>query len=170
VGRVHLPAWLRRGAEAGVFAALLSLLTVVAIGWEHQGPGPVILPAGLGAGFVLALPVLSVGVLAIAYPIAMAATRGDAILGAVTGWIVAADLLAVATAMVAQRILLPAAGVTVPLGVLAGLFAAPAALGGLLAAILLTTLGFGRRAGRVAAIAATAVAAPILLLLVPLVA
>jgi len=167
MGRLRLPAWLRRGLEAGVFAALLSLVTVVVLGWEHRSPGPVILPSGLGAGLVLALPVLSIGVLGVAYPVALAATKGDAILGAVAGWIVGADLLAVATAVMDQRLLLLGTGLTVSLGVAAGLFAAPAALGGLLAAELFTPLGFGRRAGRVAAIAATGVAIPILVIIVP---
>jgi hypothetical protein len=170
MGRLRLPAWLRRGLEAGIFATLLSLLTVLSLAWESSGPGPERLPNGLGAGVTMALPVLSIGVLAIAYPIALAATRGDAILGAITGWIVAADLLALITAVMDQRVLLLAIGVTVPLGVLAGVFAAPAALGGLLAAELLTPLGFGRRAGRVAAIAAALVATPILVVVVPLVA
>ncbi|HYN47445.1 MAG TPA: hypothetical protein VER83_01185 [Candidatus Nanopelagicales bacterium] len=170
MGSLRVPAWLRRGLEAGVFATLLSLITVLTLSWEHEGPGPVILPGGLGAGLVLALPVLSIGVLAVAYPVALAATKGDAILGAVVGWIVGADLLAIATAVMGQELLLLRVGVTVPLGVVAGVFAAPAALGGLLAAVLFTPLGFGRRAGRAAAIAATAIAMPILLLVVPLVA
>jgi hypothetical protein len=51
--------------------------------------------------------------------------------------------------------------------VIAGLFAAPAALAGLLAAELLTPLGFGRRAGRVAVAASSGVAIVILLVLVP---
>ncbi|MDA8236473.1 MAG: hypothetical protein M0T75_01095 [Chloroflexi bacterium] len=167
MGRLHLAAWLRRGVEAGVFAALLALVTVLSLAWEGHGPGPLRLPDGLGAGLVLALPVLSLGVLAIAYPIALAATRGDAILGAITGWVVAANVLVVVTAVMGQRILLLSAGVAIPLGVVAGLFAAPVALAGLLAAALLTPLGFGRRAGRVAAVAATLVATPILLLVVP---
>jgi hypothetical protein len=166
---LRLPAWLRRGLEAGLFAGLLSLVTVVTLTWEHRGPGPVVLPAGLGASLILALPVLSIAVLAVAYPVALAATKGDAILGAITAWVVAADLIAIVTALMGQRLLLTSSGVTVPLGVVAGLFAAPAALAGLLAAELLTPLGFGRRAGRVAALAAGAVAAAILLLLVPLV-
>jgi hypothetical protein len=99
MGRIRLPAWLRRGLEAGVFATLLSLVTVVTLGWEQPGPGPVILPSGLGAGLVLALPVLSLGVLAVAYPVAMAATKGDAILGAIAAWIVGANLLAIITVL-----------------------------------------------------------------------
>jgi hypothetical protein len=168
MGRFRLPAWLRRGLEAGVFAALLSLITVLALTWEGRGPGPIILPSGLGASLTLALPVLSLGVLAVAYPVALAAIRGDAILGAITGWIVGADLLVLVTALMNQRLLL-ASGVTVPLGLAAGLFAAPAALGGLLAAELLTPLGFGRRAGRFSAIVAGVVATAILVVIVPLV-
>jgi hypothetical protein len=170
MGRIRLPAWLRRGLEAGVFATLLSLVTVVTLGWEQPGPGPVILPSGLGAGLVLALPVLSLGVLAVAYPVAMAATKGDAILGAIAAWIVGANLLAIITVLMGQRLLLVGAGITVPFGIAAGLLAAPAALSGLLAAELFTPLGFGRRAGRFAAIAATVVGVPILLFLVPLAA
>jgi hypothetical protein len=170
MGRLRFPAWLRRGLEAGIFAALLSLITVLTLGWENRGPGPLILPGGLGAGLALALPVLSIGVLAVAYPVALAATKGDAILGAIVGWIVGADLLAAVTAVMDERLLLIGVGVTVPFGVVAGVFAAPAALGGLLAAALLTPFGFGRRAGRIAAIAAAAIATPILLLVVPLAA
>ena len=170
MGRLRLSAWIRRGLEAGVFAALLSLVTVVVLAWERRGGGPTMLPGGLGAGMTLALPVLSIGVIAVAYPVAMAATRGDAILGAVAGWIVGADLLAIATVVMDQRLLLVGAGVTVPFGVAAGCFAAPAALGGLLAGQLFTPLGFGRRAGRIASVAAAAVATAILVLLVPVVA
>jgi hypothetical protein len=170
MGRLRLHAWLRRGLEAGVFGAFLSLVTVVTMASEGRGPGPLVLPDGLGAGLALALPVISIGVLAVAYPVALAATKGDAILGAIVGWIVGADLLAIVTAMMHERLLLVGVGVTVPFGVVAGVFAAPAALGGLLAAELLTPLGFGRRAGRVAAIAAAVVATPILLIVVPLAA
>jgi len=116
------------------------------------------------------LPVLSLGVLAVAYPVAMAATKGDAILGAIAAWIVGANLLAIITVLMGQRLLLVGAGITVSFGIVAGLIAAPAALSGLLAAELLSPLGFGRRAGRYAAIAATAVGVPILLFLVPLAA
>ena len=170
MARLRLPPWFRRGLEAGVFAALLSLVTVVALAWEHSTPGPVILPGGLGSGVTLALPILSVGVLAVAYPIAMAATKDAAILGAVTGWIVGADLLALLTVLMGQRLLLVGIGLTVPIGVAAGLFAAPVALGGLLAAELLTPFGFGRRAGRTAAIVAAVVGAAVILVAVPLVA
>ena len=145
-------------------------MTVVTLAWDDTGPGPIVLPSGLGASLILALPILSIGVFAVAYPVTMAATKGDAILGAVTAWIIAADLLAIVTALMGQRLLLLGSGVTLPIGVVAGLLAAPAALAGLLAAELFTPLGFGRRAGRIAALAALAVAVPILLFLVPVVA
>lgn len=167
MGRIRTPAWLQRGLEAGVFAALLSLVTVLALEWERAGPGPVTLPSGIGAGLALALPVFSLGVLGVAYPVTLSATQGDAILGAIVAWIVGADLLAIVTVAMGQQLLLVGTGITVPLGVVAGVFAAPAALGGLLAAQLFTPLGFGRRAGRYAAIAAAAIATPILLFVVP---
>jgi len=167
MGRIRLPAWLQRGLEAGVFAALLALITVLALTWEHSRPGPVILPGGVGAGLALALPVLALGVLGVAYPVALAATKGDAILGAIVAWIVGADVLAIVTVAMGQELLLVESGITVPLGVVVGIFAAPAALGGLLASQLFTPLGFGLRAGRLAAIAATAIALPILVFVVP---
>jgi hypothetical protein len=153
-----------------VFATLLGLVTVVVLGWEVRLPGPIILPGGLGAVVVLALPVLALGVLAVTYPVAFAATRGDAILGAIAGWVVGANLIVLATVVVGQRVLLLGAGIAVPLGIVAALLAAPAALGGLLAAELLTPLGFGRRAARYAATASAVTAIAILLLVVPLVA
>lgn len=167
---LRLPPWLRRGLEAGVFAALLGSITVVVLTWEERVPGPIILPGGLGAAVTLALPVLSIGVLAVAYPVVFAATRGDAILGAITGWIVGADLLAIVTVLIDQRILLLGPGIAVPLGIVAGLLAAPAALAGLLAAELFTPLGFGRRAGRLAAAVAEIVGALILVVVVPAIA
>ena len=170
MGHLRLPAWLRRGLEGGAFASLFSMITVVTLSWERDGPGPLILPAGLGSSLVLALPVLAMGVVAVAYPVMMAATRSDAVLGAVVGWIVGADLIAILTVASDQRVLLLGAGVTVPLGVVAGAAAAPAALGGLLAAELFTPLGFGRRAARLAAGAATTIALLVLVVGVPIVA
>lgn len=167
---LRLPAWARRGLEAGIFATILSLVIVVVLGWETRLPGPIVLPAGIGAVVVLALPVLALGVLAVTYPVAFAATKGDAILGAIAGWVVGANLVALITILVGQRILLLGAGLTVPLGILAALLAAPAALGGLLGAELLTPLGFGRRAGRHAAGVSAITGSMVLLLIVPAIA
>ena len=94
------PAWLRRGLESGLFAGLLSLLTVVTYRWDRGAAvGVAALPVGLTGSIILALPVLAVGVFAIAYPIGLTATRLDAILGATTGAIIAADLMTLITVM-----------------------------------------------------------------------
>lgn len=167
---LHLPAWFRRGLEAGVFSALLGLVTVVVLDWETRLPGPIVMPAGIGAIVVLALPIAALGILAVTYPVVYAATKGDAILGGVAGWVVGANLLVLVTLLVGQRVLLLGAGVSVPLGIVAALLAAPAALAGLLAAELLTPLGFGRRAGRYAATASAITATAILLVIVPAIA
>src|SRR5664280_2669954 len=39
---IRLPAWLRRGLEAGLFAGLLSLLTVVTYRWDRGAAIPAI--------------------------------------------------------------------------------------------------------------------------------
>jgi len=165
------PRWLRRGLEAGLFAGLLSLLTVIAYGWDRGAAvGVATLPVGLTGSIVLALPVLAVGVFAIAYPVGLAATRLDAILGAVTGAIVAADLLALITVAAGERVAIVGGANVLPVGFLAAILATPAAVGGIAASQLFSPHGFGRRAGRIGAVAAVIVATPILLVGVPLLA
>jgi len=168
---IRLPAWLRRGLEAGVFAGLISLLTVVAYHWHASAAvGVAALPAGLTGSIGLALPVLAVGVFAIAYPIGLTATRLDAILGAATGAIVAADLLALITVVAGERVAIRGGANVLPVGFLAGLLAMPPAVGGIAASQLFSPHGFGRRAGRIGAVTAVIVALPILLVGVPLLA
>jgi hypothetical protein len=168
---IRLPAWLRRGLEAGLFAGLLSLLTVVAYRWDRGAAvGVAALPAGLTGTLVLALPVLAVGVFAIAYPVGLTPTRLDAVLGAATGGIVAADLLTLITVLVGERIAIRGGANVLPVGFLAALLAMPAAVGGIAASQLFSEHGFGRRAGRIGALAAILVATPILLVGVPLLA
>jgi hypothetical protein len=165
----RLPAWLRRGVEAGLFAGLLSLLTVIAYRWDRGAAvGITALPAGLNGSLAMALPVLAIGVFAVAYPVGLSPTRLDAILGAATGAIVAADLLALITAAAGERVMIRGGANVLPVGFLAGILATPAAVGGIAASQLFTTHGFGRRAGRVAAVAAVIVATLILLVGVPL--
>jgi len=169
MGGIRLPPWLRRGLESGIFAGVLSLATVVAYRWDTAEPGVRALPGGLAGSMLLALPVLAVGVFALAYPVGLAATRSDAVMGAIAGFLVGADILALASAIAGERIRL-LDGTILPIGVLAALLAVPAAVAALLGSQLLSPLGFGRRAGRIAAIAATIVATPILLVGVPLLA
>jgi len=165
------PRWLRRGLEAGLFAGLLSLLTVIAYRWDRGAAvGVATLPVGLTGSIVLALPVLAVGVFAVAYPVGLAATRLDAILGAVTGAIVAADLLALITVAAGERVAILGGASVLPVGFLAAILATPAAVGGIAASQLFSPHGFGRRAGRIGAVAAIIVATPILLVGVPLLA
>jgi hypothetical protein len=168
---IRLPAWLRRGFEAGLFAGLLSLLTVVTYHWERGAAvGVAALPAGPTGTIVLALPVLAVGVFAIAYPIGLTATRLDAILGAATGAIVAADLLTLITVVAGERVAILGGASVLPVGFLAAILATPGAVGGIAASQLFSPHGFGRRAGRIGAVVAVAVATPILLIGVPLLA
>ncbi|HEY5496535.1 MAG TPA: hypothetical protein VIK16_07720 [Candidatus Limnocylindrales bacterium] len=168
---IRLPAWLRRGLEAGLFAGLLSLLTVVAYHWDRGAAvGVAALPAGPTGTIVLALPVLAVGVFAIAYPIGLTATRLDAILGAATGAIVAADLLTLITVLTGERVAILGGANVLPVGFLAAILATPGAVGGIAASQLFSPHGFGRRAGRIGAVVAVAVATPILLIGVPLLA
>jgi hypothetical protein len=168
---LRLPRWLRRGLEAGLFASVLSLFTVIAYRWDAGAPvGVAALPAGLTGSIVLALPVLAVGVFAVAYPIGLTATRLDAILGAATGVIVAADLLTLITAAAGERVTVLGGVHVLPVGFLAGLLATPVAVGGIAASQLFSPHGFGRRAGRIGATAAVIVATPILLVGVPLLA
>jgi len=165
------PRWLRRGLEAGLFAGLLSLLTVIAYRWDRGAAvGVATLPVGLTGSIVLALPVLAVGVFAVVYPVGLAATRLDAILGAVTGAIVAADLLALITVAAGERVAILGGVNVLPVGFLAAILATPAAVGGIAASQLFSPHGFGRRAGRIGAVAAIIVATPILLVGVPLLA
>ena len=161
---LRIPAWLRRGLEAGLFAGLLSLLTVIAYRWDRGAAvGLAALPAGLTGSIVLALPVLAVGVFAVAYPIGLAATRLDAILGATIGAIVAADLLTLITVATDERVAILGGARVMAVGFLAAILAVPAAVAAVAASQLFSPHGFGRRAGRI-------VATPILLGGVPLLA
>jgi hypothetical protein len=165
------PRWLRRGLEAGLFAGLVSLLTIIAYRWDRGAAvGVATLPVGLTGSIVLALPVLAVGVFAVAYPVGLAATRLDAILGAATGAIVAADLLALMTVAAGERVAILGGANVLPVGFLAGILATPAVVGGIAASQLFSPHGFGRRAARIGAVAAVIVATPILLVGVPLLA
>lgn len=167
----RLPGWLRRGLEAGLFAGLLSLLTVIAYRWDRGAAvGLAALPSGLAGSIVLALPVLAVGAFAVAYPVGLAATRLDAILGAITGGVVAADFLTLITVAAGERVAILSGANVLPVGFLAALLAMPAAVGGIAASQLFSEHGFGRRAGRIGALAAIIVAMPTLLVGVPLLA
>jgi hypothetical protein len=93
---------------------------------------------------------------------AMAATRADALLGAVAGWLLAVDFTLLLTG---GHVLLSALDQVVPTGVLVGALSLLSLVAGVVASQLAIPLGFGRRAGGVAAVAA-AIGALVALVLV----
>ncbi len=115
------------------------------------GPEPHPLPTGIGGALQLAPAVLALGVVTTAYPVAMAATRSDALLGAIAALLLAADATLI---LAAGRIVLPNQGVEVGAGLLAAALALVPAVLGLAAGQLATPLGFGRRAGGLTALVA----------------
>ncbi|MDQ2965880.1 MAG: hypothetical protein M3R57_08540, partial [Chloroflexota bacterium] len=108
---------------------------------------------------LLAPAVFGLAVLPVAYPVAMAATRGDAILGAFAAFLIASDLTIV---LVGGHVVLVPGGVELASGLLVGTLAAGPAIIGLIVGELLTPFGFGRRAGAIVAITAAVAAAAVL--------
>jgi hypothetical protein len=163
--RVRLAPWIRRAIEAAVAAALVAIGTLA--GEQLSAGGAVYpIPAGMTGALVLAPPVLALGVITIAYPVAMAATRSDALMGAVAAYLVAAD---VTTVVAASPLILERADQQLGGGLLVALLALAPAVIGLVAGQVATPLGFGRRAGAIGAIAA-AVASVIVLIAISMVA
>ena len=157
--RLRLPPWLRRGLESAAVAAVVAVATLYGDRLS-EGGGAYALPHGALGALVVAPAVLALGVLPSAYPLAMAATRSDAIFGAMAGFLIAADVTIV---LAPQPILLGPADQQLAGGLLVALLAlSPAALG-LLGGQVLTPLGFGRRAGAIAAIVSAIVAAIVLI-------
>ena len=163
--RLRVAPWIRRGLEAAIAAALVAVATL--LGTQLSAGGALYpLPAGIAGSLVLAPPVLALGVITSAYPVAMAPTRSDALMGAVTAYLVAAD---VTTIVAASPISLERAQQELGAGLLVALLASVPAVVGLLAGQLATPLGFGRRAGAVGAIVA-GIASVVVLLAIPFIA
>ena len=135
------PSWLRRSLEAAIPTAVLAIGTLIAR--FGSGPEMVALPDGLAGILVLAPPVIGLAVIPIAYPVAFAGTRPDAVLGAVASFLVAADL----TVLVAGTRVEFGAGRALGMGLLAVLLATIPAVVGLVASQVASPVGFGRRAG-----------------------
>ena len=151
---LDLPPWLRRGLEAGVIAALVSIVTLLG-SMGGGGPGSHVLPEGPAGSLLLAPSVLALGVITAGYPVAFAARRRDAILGAFAGFLIAADTVAM---LVTTQVEMHGMGRQAGLGVVAGVLALGPAVAGLAAGQLATPLGFGRRAGAATTVAAGGVA------------
>jgi hypothetical protein len=157
VPRPGLPPWIRRAVEGAIVAAVVAVAPL--LGDLLAGPDPHPLATGIGGALQLAPAVLALGVIATAYPVAMAATRADALLGAIAALLVAAD---VTLLLAGGRVLLPTRGIEIGGGLLAAGLALGPALLGLVAGQLATPLGFGRRAGGITAVVAAAVAVVVL--------
>jgi hypothetical protein len=142
-------------AAAGAILATGSLLgTGLSLGAE-----PIALPNGLPGSILLAPAILSLGVLTTAYPVALAATRSDALLGALAAFLVASDLTII---VAGGPVSLGGAGIHVRAGFLAALGSIGPAAAGLAAGQAASPLGFGRRAGAWTAVTAGVVAAAVL--------
>ena len=155
------PLWLRRGLEAGALAALLACGTLLA--FELGRPAPrLALPSGVDGSLIVISALLALGVLAVGVPVVVAATRSEAVLGAIAGFLVGADLLMLVSLIFPQSVAVGSLGVSLPLGLLAAILAIPVALAGIVFGPLLEPLGFGRSAGLrtlfASCVAATAVA------------
>ena len=141
-----LPAWLRRGFEAGAIGALLSGGTLLAFHLSRPEPR-LALPQGIDGSLILVPALLALGVLAVGMPIFLAATRTEAILGALAGFMVAADLLMAVSLVSRQLIVVHVLSRSLPLGVVAAVLAIPVALVGIAAGQLASEHGFGHSAG-----------------------
>ena len=141
-----LPPWIRRGLEAGFVGALLSGGTLVAFRYSRPDPR-LALPHGLDGAMILVPALLALAVFAVSYPIFLAATRGDAVLGGVAAFLVAADLLMAVSLVAGSSIWVGALSRNLPLGTVAAALAVPAGLVGMLGSQLTTPHGFGRSAG-----------------------
>jgi hypothetical protein len=158
MGQLGVPNWLRRSIEAAVAAGLVAVVSLVG-GRLSSGTDIVVLPRGPSGILLLAPSVLALGVIPAAWPSGMAATRTDALFGALAGFLIAAD----ATVLLAGgRLHLEGTPFDLPAGFLSVILAAiPFALG-MAAGQLASPIGFGRNAGARSAILA-AVAAVVVL-------
>jgi hypothetical protein len=146
--------------EAGVIAALVAIVTL--LGAASSGAaGRIVLPPGPAGSLLLAPAVLSLGVITVGYPVAYAATRLDAIFGTITAFLIGADAVGL---IVTTQVDMANLGRSMALGVLVGVLAVGPMLLGFAAALILTPLGFGRRAGAVSTVTAGVLSLVVLVL------
>lgn len=141
-----IPAWLRRGFAAGAVGGLLSGATLLAFHLSRPEPR-VALPQGIDGALILVPALLALGVLAVSLPIVLAATRSEAVFGALVGFMVAADLLMAVSFVSSQQIAVHVLSRSLPLGVVAAVLAIPAAVAGIAVGSLASEHGFGHSAG-----------------------
>ncbi len=124
---------------------LLSFGSVV--GYHFSQTERVAVPKGIDGALILLPAVLALAAFSIAYPIFLAATRTDAILGAIAAFLVSADLLMAVSLIVGDDTVIHSVERSVPLGVVAAAWALPVAAIALVFGQISTPLGFGRAAG-----------------------
>jgi hypothetical protein len=158
-----IPPWLRRGFEAGAIGALLSGGTLLAFRLGRPEPR-VALPQGIDGSLILVPALLALGVLAVGLPIFLAATRTEATLGALAGFLVAADLLMAASFVSRQLVAVHWLSRSLPLGMVAAVLAIPVAAVGIAVGPLASELGFGHSSGLRAVLAGAVVAVALALI------
>jgi hypothetical protein len=136
--------------------ALLSLGTLVA--FQVSRPEPrLVLPTGLDSAFILLPAVVALGVFVVAYPTFMAATRGDAVMGIVAAFLVAADALMLVSFAIGDQVVVHPIGRSLPLGIVAAAASLPVALAAALVGQVTAPFGFGHSAGIRSAVAGAVV-------------
>lgn len=151
--RRFLARWFRCGLQAGVIAGLLAGGTILAFQLSRPAPR-LALPHGLDGALILMPALVALGVFAVCGPVFLAATRGEAILGATAAFLIAADVLMAASVVAGDSITVHWLSRSLPLGTVASGLAVPVAIVGLLAGQLGARLGFGRSAGMRSAVGA----------------
>jgi hypothetical protein len=144
--RRPLPPWLRLGVQAGVVAALLSIGTLVAFQLGRPAPR-LTLPHGFDTSLILSPAVVALGILVVAYPTFLAATREDAILGVLAAFLVAADVFMLVSFVAGDQVFVHLLSRSLPLGVVASAAAVPVAVVALLVGQFTAPFGFGRSTG-----------------------
>lgn len=144
--RQLVPPWLRRALEAAAVSGVVAIGALAGAGLASGGPYA--MPPGVAGALLLAPAVFALAVLPVAYPVAMAATRGDAMLGALAALLIASDVTIV---FAGGRVVLTPGSPELASGLLVATLAAGPAIVGLLSGQLLAPFGFGRRAGAIAA-------------------
>jgi hypothetical protein len=145
-GKRVISSWLRCGVEAGVVGALLASGTLAAFHFSRPMPR-LFLPQGLDGMLILAPAVVALGIFVVSYPTFLAATRSDAVMGAIAAFLIAADAFMVVSFLTHDEVLVHALGRSLPLGVVAATASLPTAVAALLIGQFTAPLGFGRSAG-----------------------
>lgn len=144
--RLSPPPWLTRAFEAGFVGAFLALGTLVALQLSRPEPRLVI-PNGVDGSLVFTPAVVALGIFVVAYPTFLAATREEAVMGAVAAFLVAADALMLISFGFGDFVVVHVLSRTLPLGVVAAALAVPVAVAALAVGQVTAPFGFGRSAG-----------------------